>query len=114
MTWRSWATSEDKLSKNPLFQVFQSPDFAYVVRIIVSLLALLFVFDAVCGEKERGSLKLLLSNSVPRDTILIGKWIGGYISVAAPFAIAMLGGFVYVYTAGVVELDETKRCRASR
>ena len=91
---RGWmGGGQDRLSKNLLFEVFQTPDFVYVVHLVLSLLALLFVFDSVCGEKERGSLKLLLSNAVPRDTVLIGKWIGGYLSIAVPFSIAALAGF---------------------
>ena len=102
---RDWMSGgQDRLSKNLLFEVFQTPDFVYVVHLVLSLLALLFVFDSVCGEKERGSLKLLLSNAVPRDTVLIGKWIGGYVSIAVPFSIAALAGFSYVYMNGSLEL----------
>ena len=98
-------SSDDRLGRNILLDVFQAPDFAYVVNIVLSLLALLFVFDSVCGEKERGTLKLLLSNSVPRDTVLLGKWIGGYLSIAAPFSVAVLAGFLYLSTSGALELD---------
>jgi ABC-type transport system involved in multi-copper enzyme maturation permease subunit len=98
--------SEDRLGRNTLFEIFQTPDFVYVVNIVMSLLALLFVFDAVCGEKEQGTLKLVLANSVPRDTVLFGKWIGGYISVAAPFTVAVMGGFVYIYITGALEGSE--------
>lgn len=99
-------TSEDRLSKNMLFEIFHAPDFAYVINIIMSLLALLFVFDAICGEKEKGTLKLLLSNSVPRDTVLIGKWVGGYVSVMAPFSVAVLGGVVFIYATGALNSGE--------
>lgn len=96
-------SSEDRLARNALFEIFQTPDFAYVINIVMSLLALLFVFDAICGEKEQGTLKLLLANSVPRDLVLAGKWIGGYLSVAAPFSAAALGGFAYIYATGALE-----------
>ena len=92
--------------RNPLFELFATPDYSYFVNIVVSLLALLFVFDAVCGEKERGTLKLLLANSVPRDLVLLGKWIGGYISLAAPFLIAVLGGVTYVYLVGALQFTD--------
>ena len=99
-------SSEDRLSKNMLFEIFQAPDFAYVINIVMSLLALLFVFDAVCGEKEQGTLKLLLSNSVPRDIVLMGKWIGGYVSVMVPFSVAVLGGVVFIYVTGAINSGE--------
>jgi ABC-type transport system involved in multi-copper enzyme maturation permease subunit len=98
-------SSDDRLGRNILFEVFQAPDFAYVVNIVISLLALLFVFDSVCGEKERGTLKLLMSNSVPRDTVLLAKWIGGYLSIAAPFAVAVVAGYLYLSMSGAIELD---------
>jgi ABC-type transport system involved in multi-copper enzyme maturation permease subunit len=98
-------TSDDRLGRNILLDVFQAPDFAYVVNVVVSLLALLFVFDSVCGEKERGTLKLLMSNSVPRDTVLLAKWIGGYLSITAPFAVAVVAGYLYLSMSGAIELD---------
>ena len=100
--WMRFLSSEERLGKNMLFEIFQTPDFAYVINIVMSLLALLFVFDAVCGEKEQGTLKLLLSNSVPRDLVLASKWIGGYISVIVPFSVAVLGGFAYIYIVGAL------------
>jgi ABC-type transport system involved in multi-copper enzyme maturation permease subunit len=105
-TVSSWGplyhNSEDRLGKNLLFEVFRTPDFVYIINIVMSLLALLFVFDSICGEKEQGTLKILLSNSVPRDLVLAGKWIGGYLSVVAPFSVAVLGGFTYIYITGAL------------
>ncbi len=97
-------SSDDRLGRNVLYDVFQTPDFAYVVNIVLSLLALLFVFDSICGEKERGTLKVVLSNSVPRDTVLLAKWVGGYLSIVAPFLVATLGGFVYLSLSGALQL----------
>ncbi|HIG57617.1 MAG TPA: DUF3526 domain-containing protein [Candidatus Handelsmanbacteria bacterium] len=99
-TFFFFSSSEERLSRNMLFDIFQTPDFAYVINVVMSLLALLFVFDAVCGEKEQGTLKLLLANSVPRYLVIVGKWIGGFLSIAAPFTVAVLGGFTYLYIAG--------------
>jgi len=101
--WMSRKINEE-FYRNPIFILFATPDYSYIVNIVVSLLSLLFVFDAVCGEKERGTLKLVLANSVPRDLVLLGKWIGGYLSLAVPFLAALLGGVTYVYLIGVVQL----------
>ena len=91
--------------RNPLFALFATPDYSYIVNIVVSLLSLLFVFDSICGEKERGTLKVVLANSVPRDQVLLGKWIGGYISLAIPFLIALMSGITYVYVTGALQLE---------
>ena len=103
--WFVVQSSEDRLGRNILLEIFQAPDFVYVVNLVLSLLALLFVFDSVCGEKERGTLKLLLANSVPRDTILLGKWVGGYLSIAGPFAVAAAAGFLYLSLSGSLPLE---------
>jgi len=81
---------------NPLFVLFNTPDLTYIVNVVMSLLAILFTFDAICGEKEQQTLKLMLSNSVPRDLLLIGKWIGGYVSLLLPFMVAFLVGLLLV------------------
>jgi ABC-type transport system involved in multi-copper enzyme maturation permease subunit len=102
MAWFSQRKIDENFYHNPLFALFATPDYSYVVNIVVSLLALLFVFDAICGEKERGTLKLVLANSVPRDLIVLGKWIGGFISLIAPFLVALLTGIAYVYLTGAI------------
>ena len=95
----------EEFYKNALFSVFQTPDFSYVVNLVVSLLSVLFVFDAICGEKERGTLKLILSNSVPRDLIILGKWVGGYLSLIAPFLVSVFAGLLYIRISGVILLE---------
>ncbi|MCK5734346.1 MAG: ABC transporter permease [Candidatus Latescibacteria bacterium] len=89
---------------NPLFLLYQTPDATYIVNIVISLLAILFVFDTISGEKEEGTLKLMLSNSVPRDAILLGKWIGGFLSLIIPFLLAFFGGWVVTYLLAPISL----------
>ena len=72
-------------SGNAVFSFFPSPDFLYIVRVVLSLVALLFGFDQISREKEGGTLRLMLSNSVSRAKILLGKWLGNYLSLAVPF-----------------------------
>ena len=90
---------------NPFFALFSTPDYGYIVNIVVSLLALLFVFDAICGEKERGTLKVMLANAVPRDLTIFSKWIGGYLCLVVPFLVALLAGIAYIQLSGTVTLD---------
>lgn len=70
--------------------IFGTFDFLFLVQIVFSLLAVLLAFDMIAGEKERGTLKALLSNSVPRDSILIGKFIGGFAILWLTFVIGFL------------------------
>jgi ABC-type transport system involved in multi-copper enzyme maturation permease subunit len=55
---------------------FFSVDFVDIAAIVFSLLALIFSYDAFSREKEDGTLKLQMSNSLSRSTALAGKLLG--------------------------------------
>jgi Cu-processing system permease protein len=59
-----------------------------LVIYLVPLIALILGYDAIVGEKERGSLELLLSMPITRFEILLGKYLG---LAAALSASTMLG-----------------------
>lgn len=69
-------------------------DFVFLVQMIVSLIALLFASDMVSSEKEAGTLRAMLSNSLPRDTLLGGKIGGGFLALFVPFTVAFLLGLL--------------------
>lgn len=56
---------------------------------LVPLIALLLGFDAVVGERERGTLDLLLSMPLTRAELLLGKYLG----LGTALALATLLGF---------------------
>jgi Cu-processing system permease protein len=47
-----------------------------LVIYLIPLIALLLGFDAVVGERERGSLDLLLALPITRGELLLGKYLG--------------------------------------
>ena len=75
-------------------------DFLFIVGTVFSLLALLFTFDAVAGEREAGTLRINLSNSLPRDVFLWSKLIGGYIVFVVPFLVSFLLGLLVLVWQG--------------
>ncbi|MCX6560289.1 MAG: ABC transporter permease subunit [Candidatus Aminicenantes bacterium] len=81
---------DSKYESNPVFSIFGALDLSFIVKIVLSLFAILFTYDAIVGEKERGTLKLTLSNRVPRDRLIMGKFIGGYISLLIPLIIPLI------------------------
>ena len=80
-------------------------DFLFVVGTVFSLLALLFTFDAVAGEREAGTLRITLANSLPRDLFLWSKLIGGYVVFIVPFLVSLLFGLLILVWQGF-PLDE--------
>jgi Cu-processing system permease protein len=60
-----------------------------LVIYLVPLIALVLGFDAVVGERERGSLDLLLSMPITRAELLLGKYLG----LAGALAFSTVAGF---------------------
>ena len=75
-------------------------DFLFIVGTVFSLLALLFTFDAVAGEREAGTLRITLANSLPRDLFLWSKLIGGYVVFVVPFLVSLLFGLLVLVWQG--------------
>ena len=76
-----------------VLSTFGSFDFLFLVQVVFSLLAILLAFDMIAGEKERGTLKAVLANRVPRDSIILGKFLGGFAVLWVTFLI----GFLLLY-----------------
>lgn len=60
-----------------------------LVIYLIPLIALILGFDAIVGERERGSLDLLLSLPVTRLEVILGKYAG----LAAALSMSTLIGF---------------------
>ena len=80
-------------------------DWAFVIGYVLSLLAILFTFDSVSGEREQGTLRLMLANSIPRHTVLLGKFFGALISIGIPTALAVLTNLLVISTSSTVYLN---------
>ena len=60
-----------------------------LVIYLIPLIALLLGFDAIVGERERGSLDLLLALPITRLELLLGKYLG----LAAALTVSTVVGF---------------------
>ena len=83
---------------------FSTLDWAFIVSYVLSFIPLLFTFDSISGELGRGTLRLTLANPIPRHTVLIGKFLGAFISIHIPFAIAVLMNLLLIATSDAVHL----------
>ncbi len=82
-----------------------------IIGLVLSFVAILFTFDTISGERERGTLQLMLSNSVSRGAILLGKFVAAFLSIGIPFLIAALINLFLLYTAGGVPLGANEWAR---
>lgn len=76
--------------------LFSQIDLHFIVAVLMSLAAMLFSFDLVSGEKQTGTLKLMLSNGVARSTILAAKALAAWVLVAIPLVLALLVNLVFI------------------
>ena len=93
--------TDSRFSEDPVFAVFRFLDLEFIFGIVLSLCALVVGYDAICGEKERGTLRLSMANAVPRSQLILGKTIGLFVALAAPLLIAFGIGILVFLIIGV-------------
>jgi ABC-type transport system involved in multi-copper enzyme maturation permease subunit len=71
-------------------------DWAFIVKIVFSLYVILLGFEAVSGEKERGTLRLILSNPVGRIRLLTGKYVAVLSSAVIPLVAGLLTSLLVI------------------
>jgi ABC-2 type transport system permease protein len=79
---------------NELFSLVRPPDLLYVTQVVFSLLALLAAFDLLSGEKEGGTLRMLVASGISRGQMLAGKWLGGLLAILLPYAVVVSAGML--------------------
>ncbi len=92
-------------SDNPFLSIFLAIDVIFVFKIVLSALAILFAYNTISGEREDGTLKLVLSNPVPRDALVLGKYLGGMLSLFPIVVMSFTVGIVIVYASPATDFD---------
>ncbi|MDR2041887.1 MAG: ABC transporter permease subunit [Tannerella sp.] len=80
-------------------------DFHFVVLYIVSLLVIILSFDMVAGEKENGTLALVMANPLSRLKVLIAKGLSLFIMVAISILTASLLSLILIYQSQLIPLS---------
>lgn len=94
-------SQDSRFNEDPIYAVFRFLDLEFIFTIVLSLFAILFAYDAINGEKERGTLRLSFANSVPRDQYILGKIVGSFLALVIPLLIPILIGCVLLSMLGV-------------
>ena len=84
---------------------FSNIDWAFIVSVILSFLAMVFTYDSVSGEKEDGTLRQMLANTVPRHQVLLGKYLGVVLTIGIPMFIGLLISLIIVVASNVAVLS---------
>ena len=75
---------------NPFIAFFSSIDIVFVFEVILSLMGLIFAYDAIAGERERGTLRLVLAQPIGRGQILLAKYISAMACLLVPLILSLL------------------------
>ena len=90
---------------NPFLNLFTSIDIVLVFQGVLSLLALIFAYDALAGERERGTLRLVLTHPIQRGYILFAKYISAMLCLLVPLLISLLLSIILLTTSTTVALN---------
>ena len=91
-------------STNPFLNIFSSIDITFIFEVVLSLMAFIFAYDALAGERERGTLRLVLTHPVSRAKILLAKYISAMICLLVPLLISLLLVVILLMTSSIVSL----------
>ncbi len=100
-TWVEPKLEQSNYADDTLFAVFRFIDLTFIVQVVLSLFAILFTYDAINGERESGTLKLALSNAVPRAQYVLAKFAGSWVGLTLPLMIPILLGILLVMVLGI-------------
>ena len=75
---------------NPFRYLLADIDLVSIFQILFSLLALVFAYDAIAGDRENGTLRLILVNPVGRGLIVLSKYLGAMLCLTLPLLMSFL------------------------
>ena len=75
---------------NPFRHLLADIDLVSIFQTLLSLLALVFAYDAIAGDRENGTLRLILINPIGRGLIVLSKYLGAMLCLTLPLLMSFL------------------------
>ena len=85
--------------------LFYSPDLTFVVQFLLSFFAVVLTFNAITTEKERGTLRLVLSSSTKRANLILTKYLSALFTVVLPLLFGIVLSLIILNLTGVIILS---------
>ena len=89
---------------NFLLHHFGDLDWVFIISLPLSFMALFLTYDSICGERDAGTLRLILSRPIHRYKVLLGKYAGAMITLGLPLSVGLLISLIIILSSGIVEL----------
>ncbi len=90
---------------NPLMKSGRDLNWAFIVSVVLSFIALLLSYDSISGEKEERTISLIFTNSVSRGIIILSKLAGVVIVVSSMALIGMIISLLILTMVSIVPLS---------
>ncbi len=90
---------------NAFLNLFSKIDLVLIFQVVLSLMALLFAYDAIAGDWESGTLRLVISHPVRRGSILFAKYIGAMVCLLIPVLMSLLMVLILLSSTSSIQLD---------
>ena len=98
-----WTTSSR--TTNNWMQRFELVDWVVISRYVLTFLCIVLAYNAISGERERDTLRLLLTNPVSRSRILVGKCVAHLATLVAALIVGACVSLLILVITGVVAID---------
>ncbi len=92
-------------STNSFMRMYTSMDIVFIFQVILSLLALIFAYDALAGEYEAGTLRLVLTHPTRRGYILLAKYISAMLCLLVPLLMSLLLAVILLTNTTFISLN---------
>ena len=77
------------------------------IGIFMSFFVILFTFDAIAGERAKGTLSLMMSNQISRGQMLFAKYLGTFFTLMVPLTIGILMNLLVIYLSGNISFSSS-------
>ena len=84
---------------------FELLDWTLIARVVLSFLALVLAYDGLSGERERGTLSLMLANPLSRGSVLVGKFMAHLTVLVAALLLGTVVSLLILSLGDAVHLD---------
>ena len=95
---------EVKSRINLLISRFIDIDWVFTISLFLSFMAMLFTYDGISGEKEAGTLRLMLASSISRHKVLLGKYFGAMCTMGMSLILGLLINLIIVVSSDVIDI----------
>lgn len=75
---------------NYFMRTFEVMDWSVIVRYVLSFLCIVLSYNAISGEREGGTLRLVLANPVSRGEFLMGKFLAHLVTLTVALILGSL------------------------